>query len=165
MWNGAWFDPYVQDGKIHTFPPTEGLSTQWSATEDRICTLTPDLECADTQVAPKLPPERGDAAPQLAASALRATPADAAGKCIRCDYPHILVNEHFTGRATIKLAIYARPDGSVSSVEVLSSPTPDIGDALRKAVSNWIFYPVLRDGIAAPTKRTIDVPVMVIKPR
>lgn len=164
MWNGAWFDPYVPEGKIHTLAPAEGLSAQWSATEDRICTLTPELECADTHVVAKLP-ERGEAAPQLAASELRPTPPDAAGKCIRCDYPHFLVNEHFAGRASVKLTILARPDGSVSSVEVLSSPTPEIGEALSKAANGWIFYPVLRDGIAVPTKRTIDLTVMVVKSR
>src|SRR4051812_21652403 len=159
MWNGASVDPYVPDGKIHNFPPGDGLSAQWSATEDRICTLTPDLECADTHVVAKLP-DRGDAAPQLAASELRPTPADAAGKCIRCDYPHFVVNEHFAGKATIKLTILTRPDGTVSSVDVLSSPTPEIGETLSKAANAWIFYPVLRNGTAAPTKRTINLIVM-----
>ena len=164
MWNGAWFDPYVPGGKIHTFAPSQGLSTQWSATEDRICTITPDLECTDTRIAAKLP-ERGDAAPQLAASELGPTSADAAGKCIRCDYPHFLVNEHFAGRASVKLTVLARPDGSVSSVEVLSSPAAEIGETLGKAANGWIFNPVLRDGIAVPTKRTINLTVMVVKPR
>ena len=164
MWNGAWFDPYVQQGKIHTFPPSKGLSVQWSSTEDRICTLTPDLECADTQVVAKLP-ERGPGAPQLAATELHPTPVSAEGKCIRCDYPHIVINEEFAGRATVKLAIEARPDGTVSSVEVLSSPNSEIGNALSKAASTWIFYPVFRDGKAAPTKRTLDLTVMVVKPR
>jgi hypothetical protein len=164
MWNGAWFDPFVQAGKIHTFPSLTSLSVRWAATEDRICTLTPDLECADTHLDTTLP-ERGSGAPQLAATELRATPADAGGKCIRCDYPRILVSEQFAGRATVRLEIHGRPDGTVSSVEVLRSPTPEIGEALSKAADTWIFYPILRDGVAAPTKRTVDLPVMVIKPQ
>jgi len=164
MWNGAWLDTFVQNGKIHTFPPTPNLSVQWSATDSRICTLAPDLQCADTKIVQSLP-QRGGPAPQLAATELRATTADLAGKCIRCDYPHIIVSEKFEGKATVKLTILARPDGTVSSVELVSSPNPEVGDRLSQAASTWVFYPVFRDGVAAPTKRTLDLTVNVLKSR
>ena len=164
MWNGAWFDPFVQDGKIHTFAPIGGLSTQWSATDSRICTLAPDLQCSDTQIAKTLP-ERGGPAVQLAATELRSTTTDVAGKCIRCDYPHIIISEQFAGRAMVKLTIIARPDGTVSSVEIISSPNGEIGAALSKAASRWIFYPALREGVPALTKRTIELTVNVVKSR
>lgn len=162
MWNGALFDPFVPNGSIHTFPNSPTLSTQWAATENRICTLSPQLQCADIAVAKTLP-ERGGPAPQLAATQLRATTSDIGGRCIRCDYPHILVNEQFDGKATVKLSILARSDGTVSSVEVLKTPNADVGTALAHAANTWIFYPVFRDGIAVPTKRNLELTVAVIK--
>lgn len=163
MWNGAVFDPFVPSGAIHTFPSTPTLSTQWAATDNRICTLSAQLHCADMAVAKTLP-ERGGPAPQLATTELRTTTGDLAGKCIRCDYPHILVNEQFGGKATVKLSILARPDGTVSSVEVLSTPNADVGTALAHAADTWIFYPVFRDGVAVPTRRNLALKVTVIKP-
>jgi hypothetical protein len=164
MSNGAWFETLVPNGKIHSFPASQTLSTQWSATDTRICTLGPDLQCADTQVVPALP-KRSGPPPQLAATELRPTTGDVAGKCIRCDYPHILINEQFAGKATVKLTVLTRRDGTVSSAEVMSSPNPEIGAALSQAARGWIFYPTIKDGIPVPTKRTADVAVSVIKPR
>jgi hypothetical protein len=163
MWNGAVFDPFVPNGAIRTFPSTPSLSTQWAATDNRICTLSPKLQCAETAVVKTLP-EQGGPAPQLAATELRTATGDVAGKCIRCDYPHILVNEQFGGKATVKLSMLARPDGTVSSVEVVNTPNPEIGNALAHAASAWIFYPVLRDGVAVPTRRNLELTVTVIKP-
>jgi len=162
MWNGALFDPYVPDGHIRTFADTPTLSTQWAATDNRICTLSPRLQCTDTTTAKSLP-ERGGPAPQLAATELRTSTSDMAGKCVRCDYPHILVNEHYGGKAIVKLTVVARPDGTVSAVDVVSASNAEVGAALARAANTWIFYPVLRDGAAAPTKRTLELTVIVIK--
>ena len=162
MWNGALFDPYVPNGIIRTFPDTPTLSGQWAATDNRICTLSPQLQCTDTTTAKSLP-DRGGPAPQLAASELRTSTGDMAGKCIRCDYPHVLVNERYGGKATVKLTVVARPDGTVSGVDVVSASNAEVGAALARAANTWIFCPVLRDGVAAPTKRTLELTVTVIK--
>ena len=164
MWNGAWFDPFVPNGAIHAFPPTPDLSVQWASTDKRICTLAPDLECSESHVEQTLP-QRGGPAPQLGATELRPTSGDVAGKCIRCDFPRVLINDHFAGRATVKLTILARPDGTVSSVEVVNTPDSEVGAALSKAATKWMFYPVLRNGVPVPTKRTLDLSVAVIKTR
>lgn len=163
MWNGALFDPFVRDGMIRTFPKITNLTKQWSATDTRICALLPDLQCADTAIA-KVLPERDSSAPQLTASELRPTPTDVAGKCIRCDYPHILVNEKFGGKATVQLTVFARPDGTVSSVEVVNAINAEIGADLARAARGWIFYPVLREGVPVNTKRTVNLVVNVVKP-
>ena len=86
MWNGAWFDPFVPNGKIHTFPSwidpstekgrtTISLrpsfrATQWAATDRRICSFMPDLRCAAAAIAPTLP-QPGSPAPALGAFELR----------------------------------------------------------------------------------------------
>jgi hypothetical protein len=164
MWNGAWFDPFVMKGAIHVFPPIERLSTQWAATDHRICTVAQGLVCADSQIVKTLP-EHGGPAPHLAAAELRPPGPDTAGKCIRCDYPPVLISDHFSGKATVKLTILALPDGTVSSVEVVSSTDAEVGRTLSEAVSQWMFYPVWREGVAAPTKRTLELTVNVIKPK
>ena len=162
MWNGALFDPYVPNGAIRIFANTPTLSTQWAATDNRICTLSPQLHCTDITSVNSLP-ERDGPAPQLAASELRKSTGDMAGKCVRCDYPRILVNERYGGKATVKLAVIARPDGTVSAIEVLSASDAEVGAVLARAANSWIFYPALRDGVAAPTKRTVELTVTVIK--
>ncbi len=86
MWNGAWFDPFVSHGKIHTFhawtDPTvrDGRitislhptfrATRWAATDARICSFVPDLHCADAALVLTLP-QRGGPAPALGAFELR----------------------------------------------------------------------------------------------
>lgn len=86
MWNGAWFDPFVPNGKIHTFPAwfdpavkgnviTISLhpsfrATRWAAANNRICSFMPDLRCADAALAPTLP-QHGGPAPALGAFELR----------------------------------------------------------------------------------------------
>jgi hypothetical protein len=90
MWNGAWFEPFAPNGRIFTFPPWTDPSvkvkngrimisgiprdkaTQWAAAKGRICSLAPDLQCADASLAPALP-QRGTPAPALGASELRST--------------------------------------------------------------------------------------------
>src|SRR5712692_9688991 len=62
MRNGAWFDAFIEGGKVHTFPVIQTLTTQWSAIGTRICALVPDLECAEGAIANTLP-ERTTAAP------------------------------------------------------------------------------------------------------
>jgi len=164
MWNGAFFNPFVANGAIYTFPPAKGLSTRWAATDKRICFISSDLECNEVAEVKTLP-EHGAPSPDLAASALQPTTPDSSGKCIRCDYPRILVNEHFEGKARVQLTVMARSDGTVSSVDVVSSPRPEIGEEVAAAARTWIFYPATKDGLAVPTKRTPDLTVTVIKPR
>ena len=88
MWNGAWFDPFVPGGKIHTFPAwfdpavkddriTVSLhpsfrANRWAATNTRICSFSfaPDLQCADATLAQTLP-QHGGPAPALGAFEIR----------------------------------------------------------------------------------------------
>ena len=86
MWNGAWFDPFVPNGKIHVFPAWPDPSVKgsritislhpsfranrWAATNTRICSFMPDLRCAGAALAQTLP-QRGGPAPALGAFELR----------------------------------------------------------------------------------------------
>lgn len=86
MWNGAWFDPFVPNGKIHTFPAwfdpsvkdrritisshSFFRSNRWAATDTRICSFLPDLQCADSALA-RTPLSHGGPAPSLGAFELR----------------------------------------------------------------------------------------------
>jgi photosynthesis system II assembly factor YCF48-like protein len=86
MWNGAWFAPFVPNGKIHTFPAWSNPSmkdgritistspsfraNRWAATNTRICSFVPDLQCADAALAQTLP-QHGGPAPALGAFELR----------------------------------------------------------------------------------------------
>jgi hypothetical protein len=86
MWNGAWFDPFVSNGKIHTFPAWPDPSvkngriaislrpsfraTQWAATDTRICSFMPDLRCIAAAIEPALP-QQGGPAPALGAFELK----------------------------------------------------------------------------------------------
>jgi hypothetical protein len=86
MWNGVYFDPFVPNGKMHTFPAwpdpnvKDGRITislhpsfradRWEASNDRICSFMPDLRCANTLIAPTLP-QHGGPAPALGAFELK----------------------------------------------------------------------------------------------
>jgi hypothetical protein len=163
MWNGAYFDPFVANGGVHAFSEIKSLSSQWSATDKRLCTLTPELQCVDTALVKKLP-ERDDAppSPQLAASALRPRTQESAGQCIQCDYPRVLVSESFKGNAVVEVEVISRPDGSVSSVEIGKSPNVEIGEELARAAKRWLFYPVLKDANPVSARRKVKLQVTVI---
>jgi len=86
MWNGAWFNPFVPNGPIHTFPAWSDPSARsgqitafprasfranrWAATDTRICSFVPDLRCADVALAQTLP-QHGGPAPVLGAFEVR----------------------------------------------------------------------------------------------
>jgi len=162
MWNGAGFNPFSARGTIFVFQAISNLSAQWAATNARICSLVPELQCADANNSPVLP-KPGAAAPFLAATLLRPTTPDLAGKCIRCDYPQVIISNKFSGKASINLELYERADGTVASVEAANAPSEDVRSELERAAHAWFFYPVLTDGIPTPAKRRIKLTINVIK--
>jgi hypothetical protein len=85
------------------------------------------------------------------------------GKCIRCDFPHILVSKTFSGKVKVELLVYGRPDGTVYLAEVKDTPDKEVGEELAKAAQGWIFYPYMKDGVAISTRRPVKLDVQVIK--
>jgi len=109
-----------------------------------ICSLVPELQSADVKNSQVLS-KHGAPAPFLSATLLRPTTPDLAGRCIRYDYPPVLIGNTFGGKASIDIAIYARADGTVSSVEVANALSDDVRSELERA-AHKCFLSVLKDG-------------------
>jgi TonB family protein len=74
-----------------------------------------------------------------------------------------LISDKLSGKLTVQLIVSVRPDGTVSSAEVVKAPDPEIGDQMARAARQWLFYPIPRDGVVADTSRSVNIEVMAIK--
>jgi TonB family protein len=76
---------------------------------------------------------------------------------VRPEYPEIVKQQNVSADATVRVCVAA--DGSVAGIDVLKSePNAEAGESARKAVAQWHFPRLLKDG--APIAYCIDVPVV-----
>jgi TonB family protein len=70
-------------------------------------------------------------------------------------YPYGSRANHVSGSVVLSARI--GPDGRVNSVELISSPAPDLSDAALKAVRQWTYKPYLRNGEPIEVKTIITI--------
>ena len=73
---------------------------------------------------------------------------DLLGPPVRMETPKLTVFSHGAKRpaGTVILRITVGRDGNVKSVKVLTAPSPELGDAFVRWISNWQYRPYLVDG-------------------
>jgi len=86
-------------------------------------------------------------------------------RCIVCGFDRIFIDKKVQGAYTIKLILEIARNGTVTSVEAQSAPTPEIKSRIEQQTQQWIFEPYLKDGVPVNLKLNTNVKVNVIKPR
>jgi protein TonB len=70
-------------------------------------------------------------------------------------YPDIA--KRLSIRGDVVLRVLVGPDGSVTPVEVLTSPHSSLSDAAKRAVQQWRYRPALRNGVPVSSHAEIKM--------
>ncbi len=162
--DGAGVDPFGSKPSYWTFPAEKVITAKWAIVRDTLCTVSGELRCTTISPFPTLPEQlnRGSIPPAMTPPALGA-PRPAGLICISCPYERVVVSDKASGLSEIHLGLLIKTDGTVSDVNVVKAPTPELGTRFAEAARSWIFEPYMKDGLAVQAHTVVKLRVQIIK--
>lgn len=149
-----------------TFPPNPDMNLKWAIGADSICFAGERLQCAPTKVDPKADPQELDGpGPSVRGQRLATSTPTGAVQCIACGMESIYVDPKASGRYSLKVTLLIDKNGLVKEAEIHDPPSPSLRDSLHRSMMDWVFLPILTDGIPVDVKLNTSVTVMAVRPR
>ena len=165
VWDGVGADPLAPKTTYWTFPSGKVITPNWARTGDSLCTISGNVSCTSVTITNTLStrPDDSTIPPLTTPPALGATKPRGLA-CISCPYEHVIVSDKVSGISTVELKLLVATDGTVSTVDILKAPTPEIGARFAQAARNWVFEPITKDEVPAQVRTTTTLSIQVIKP-
>ena len=162
--NGTVTDFFGQGTTYRTFPSEPKLTTKWAATDSTMCFLGSTMLCSALAAAEK--PATGETpVPAVVAPGPLGIAPSAGPHCIFCGLDRILVDPKAQGIFAIGLSVDVARDGTVTSVQAVGAPTPQVKSRIEQQVQQWLFEPYMKDGVRVNLKLNTKIQVNVVHPR
>ena len=166
FWDGLGITPFDEKVSYWTFPMGKMITPKWAMAGDSICTIGAYLTCTTISRVDKMTERPDDSAlTQAATPPALGSPRSDGLVCISCPYERIIVSQKASGPVEVSLKLLIDTDGTVSTVDIVKAPSPEIGDLFAKAARGWIFEPRTKDGQPAQVRTGLTLTVTLIKPR
>jgi hypothetical protein len=163
--NGVIARVFLEKTTYRVFPPDKDLTSKWASTDSTACLVGSRLRCAALKDLAQAPGSAGSQVPTVVGPGPLGAPIPQGPRCIACGIDRIFIDKKAHGAYTIKLTLDIAKNGTVTSVEAQSAPTPEIKSRIEQQTQQWIFEPYLKDGAPVNVKLNTNVKVNVIKPR
>jgi hypothetical protein len=164
--SGLVLSIFQKDVSRIVFPSNPDFTLKWAIAGSTICFVGSQIECADTKIDPVAdaskmsgPTPSADAQPIVKATSTSNV------QCIVCGLQSIYVDAKANGRYTLKVALQIDKNGLVDGVAFQNAPSATLADNIRRSMMQWVFLPLLKDGIPVNVNLNTAVNVIAIQPR
>ena len=165
-WDGAGVElPPTSPVSFWTFAPEKVVTARWAVAKGTICTVGTELKCAVatlTQTTPAYLDTSSPIAAPISAPPLDASPSQGL-QCLYCDFERIMVTSDFQGTADVQIKLHIGQNGLVEHLEIVRTTNSGIGERIAASARNWIFLPLVKDGVVHPVNTEVKLRVQAIK--
>ncbi len=165
-WDGAGVQlPPTSPVSFWTFAPENVVTARWAVAKGTICTVGASLKCTAatrTQTMPAYLNTSSPIPPRISAPPLDASPSQGL-QCLYCDFERIMVTSDFQGVADVQLKLHVGQSGLLEQAETIHATNCGIGERLAASARNWIFLPLVQDGVVHPANTEVKLRVQAIK--
>ena len=165
-WDGAGVQlPPTSPVSFWTFVPEKVVTARWAVAKGTICTVGTSLKCTaatTTQTMPAYLDTSSPIPPPISAPPLDGTPSQGL-QCLYCDFERIMVTSDFQGVADVQLKLHIGQNGLVEQAEIVHATNSGIGERIAASARNWIFLPLVQDGVVHPANTEVKLRVQAIK--
>jgi hypothetical protein len=165
-WDGAAISlPPTSPISYWTFPAEKVVTPKWAFAKSTICTVGTDLKCATATVTQTMPAylDSSSHIPPLVSGPPLDAPLTQGLQCLNCDVGRVMVTPDFQGVADVELKLHIGQNGLVEQVEIVHATNSGIGERIATSARNWIFLPLVKDGVVHPAVTTVKLRVQAIK--
>ena len=164
--NGMITNPFQEKTTYSEFPSNVALTSKWSRSSSAICFVGSNLQCASLKQLDQAKNPEGPSSPvAVSPGPLGGQTATTGPQCILCQMDRMLIDKGAQGAFTIKLTVTIAKNGTVTNVESVGAPTPEIKSRIEQQAQQWLFEPYLKNGERVNVRLNTTVRVNVIKPR
>ena len=156
--------PFAAVAKLSGIP-SGPLTVNWAATDDQICTVAANIQCAPLVKAGDTS-KPGSPAPDSRGWPPLAEPkGDGLLRCISCGLDPVFIDNAANGRIKIHLRLAVGADGVPEEVNIEKAPSPALQQKLTEEVRNWLFEAPVKDGKPVRVSTATDLTILVMRPR